>query len=1119
MFISNLHWGLVVRLLAVFFLCLSLQVIASQAGKQKVTVIASDVPLETVFKQIERQTGLRFTYAVDALDVSERVTISFKTKMLDEVLGELLGKKGIIWQYRGGTISLKMRGEMIKMVQIGSEPPITVTGRVVDAKGSPVLGATITVKGGKKGTMTNGQGIFKLDLDGVNFDAVLRISSVGYETKEIAISQDNCKDIIIQINSTNNMLDETVIIGYGKTTKRLNTGNVTTVKAEEIIKQPVDNPLYALQGRVPGLIVTPTTGLSGGPVNIEIRGRNTIRAAGTSGGGETSPLIVIDGLPVLNNVRGLGGDALGLTQFSTLSFLNPNDIESIEVLKDADATSIYGSRGANGVLLITTKRGQSNGSKISISTQTGWSTVPTRIKMLNLDQYINIRKQGYKNSGFDVSTLNKSRGNSDLTFFDQTRYTDWQDVLIGGTGKYTDLQGTLYGGGQYIHYTLGGTYHRQTTVFPGGKYDQRANIHFNMNSSSINKKLRSSITTNFLSNYTDYPGFDFTSIALTLAPNSPNMLTEDGKINWEPLPSGNSSWENPYTQLAKSYEAKVKNLLANAELAYEVIESLNIKAQFGYSLLSGSSFRKEILKAVSPPETINDPITSNFYNNEVTNFSFEPQANYITTIGRGRLEALIGGSIQNSRTSNQMIYASGYNNDALVRNLDAATTYRGNNSSSEYKYCAIFGRIHYNLLNKYILNINVRRDGSSRFGPGRQFGTFGSVGAAWVFSEETYIKDNLSGLSFGKIRASYGASGNDGIGDYGYLDKYTPIDVGEPYQGLRGYRTQGLFNEYYGWEITKKLELALETGFFKDKVVFSPVFYSNKSSNQLLSYIFPSMVGSGSPLYNLPASIKNYGFEATLQIENIKTKSLTWNTSINFSLNRNKLVSFPELEKSPYYGALEVGRPFTGEVKALKSAGVDPKTGQYQFYDINGNVTLNPEDPSRLDGGYFLRIMLGPKFYGGVSNSITYKGINLSLFVQFVKQTGYNPLSRFLMLPGTRTNLPAEYSSYWQSSDQNGAFQKPSVIVTTELRNSARRLSNSDFNFVDASFIRFKNVSLSYSVPTSILRNIKLTELKLFIHMQNLFTITNYKGYDPETQTLDRIPPLRTITAGINIVL
>ncbi|MBW8685575.1 SusC/RagA family TonB-linked outer membrane protein [Chitinophaga rhizophila] len=1103
----------------VVLLCLQQESYAVPFQGKPVSITIKNSSLADVLRQVSKKSGL-YIYFQDAdLAGHKNVSLDVKNRPVENVLHELLDERGFAWvEVSENTIAVKKKFAIEEhRVDMDTVKTITVTGKVVDEKGEPVIGATVQVKGSNMGTITSTSGDFVLN--DIKTNASIVVTNVSFVPEEIPVKGRRTIGRIL-LKGKVGELDEIVVIPYGTTTKRLTTSSIVSIKKEEIEMQPVNNPLYALQGRVAGLQVTPTTGVAGGAVNIQIRGKNSLNF-------KSEPLVVVDGLPIVNNIPGLDGPSL--YQISSLSFINPNEIESIDVLKDADATSIYGSRGANGVILITTKKGKKGATKIDINAQTGWATVPKRVSLMNTPQYIEMRREAFTNSGVDFVNTHpygipeyKYQVAPDLFIWDQNRYTDWQKELLGNAARYNDFQGNISGGGDNIAFDIGGNFHKETTVFAGDNSDQKGSGRMSLTGTSNNKKFQATVTASYMIDKNTLPGVDFTRAALTLAPNAPSIYNEDGSLNWAPQPSGNRSWTNPYAELSKTYESKITNLLTSANLSYTILPGLTARTTLGYSELNGKSFRKTFPFAGRAPEDLQDPFASSAFNtNSVRNLNIEPQLNYSLDINEGNLDVLLGGSIQHTNNEAQVINASGFQSDALLKNLSSAASYIIRNTSSQYKYAAVFGRITYNFKKEFIVNMNVRRDGSSRFGPGNQFGSFASVGAAWIFTQQSFIKNNLKALSFGKIRFSYGSSGNDGITDYAYFERYGSINASDPYQGTRGYTTLGLYNTDYAWETTKKTEYALELGFWEDRLFFTGSHFRNKSNNQLVVYPYPSMAGFGVTFVNSPALVQNTGIEFIIRTENIKNRQFTWSTSFNFTRNRNKLLSFPDLEKSASYGLYEIGRPFYGELKAFKSAGIDPKTGQYQFLNSNGTITLDPSEPDRLDYGQHQRIFTEPKFYGGLSNTFSYKGFSLDVFLQFTKQTGTSFLNEYVNTPAgfLPINLPSEYLQRWRSSEDASKIAKVYGTFSDEYFRSSSLWAQSDANYVDASFIRLKNLSLSYSIPEIWKNRLHVNNVKVYLHAQNLITLTNYRGLDPETQTISALPPLRTLSVGIQISL
>jgi hypothetical protein len=449
-----------------------------------------------------------------------------------------------------------------------------------------------------------------------------------------------------------------------------------------------------------------------------------------------------------------------------------------------------------------------------------------------------------------------------------------------------------------------------------------------------------------------------------------------------------------------------------------------------------------------------------------------------------------------------------------MQSLGQATQYSFiSNTTSEYKYNAGFARLSYNWLDKYLINLSGRRDGSSRFGPGRQFGNFGSIGSAWIFSQENFVKSALTFLSFGKLRFSYGTSGNDGIGDYQFMELYNPVTLPESYRGIKLISSSGLSNPYFGWESVTKMEVGLDLGFFKDRLNLSASHFRNRSSNLLGIYFLPGIAGPGYITINQPALIQTMGWEFIMSSRNISGSQFTWNSSFNFTVIRNKkLADNDGNRRKP-----GLGQPFYGYTGVAVFNGVDPATGQYQFLAPDKTSTFIPSNAAQKT------IMIDPAFDGGFSNSFTYKRFSLDVFLQFKKQNGKNYIYQF-GLPGSQNNQPVEVVNRWRAPGDVAPIQRSTggrvnPVPDITLFDAYNAVSNSTAGWVDASFIRVKTVSLSYSISDSWKKKMHLQAFRIFAQGQNLFTLTKYKGTDPETQLPFALPPLRTITAGIQITL
>lgn len=1103
----------IMKLTTIIILAACLHTSAKGVAQQTITFSGKEVSLESVFSAIKKQTNYRFFFNTDMLTNASKVTLDVKNAQIEQVMNMALKDQPLTFTIKGRTIFVmkKVEEEKKGVMVAPTGDPITVSGRVTDENGDPLAGANVKVKGGNNGVTTDGQGRFTLN--NVDPNASLEVSFVGRETEILSVKGKTV--FSVALGQRQSILDETVVIAYGTTTKRFNTGNISSIKAADIDKQPVNNLLLTLQGRVPGLFITQANGISGSGVTVRIQGQNSILNG-------NDPLYVIDGVPLffqlpstgLDGILGTSGAGTGVRAAgSPLSYINPSDIESIEVLKDADATAIYGSRAANGAILITTKKGKSGKVKLDFKVQQGWGAVTRKMPMLDTRQYLDMRYEAYRNDGIELSTLSPNSSNIDLLQWDTTRFTDWQKNLIGNTASYTSINSGISGGTALLQYLFSATYHRETTVFPlpSEFADEKGSVHLNITSNSANQKFKVQFTSNYLIDNNLLPQSDLTQLALPMEPIAPMIYNEDGTLNWELNSDGAATWQNPLQYKLIKYKNKTTNFINNLVLNYRVVDGLEIGSSFGYSVLQTNDFSGTPLVAIMPQDRPNSQRTSSFGNRDLSSWIVEPQISYKTNLSNIKISAIIGSTIQQNNTKGNQISARGFNSDEILENLSAATTISGSSYVAQYKYNALFGRLNLQFLDKYIINFSARRDGSSRFGVESQFNNFGSIGVAWIISEEKFVKENLRFISFAKIKGSYGTTGSDQIEDYKYLNLYGSFGFGNPYQNVPALYPRGLANPYLEWEETKKLQGGVEVGLIKDRVLIGITYARNRSSNQLLSYSLPTITGFGAITTNFPATVQNASWEGSIQSTNIVNRKFKWTSSFNLTIPRNKLIAFPNLEMSSYSRRLIINQPLVF-TRASRFLGADPVTGIYQVLDSNGNATFTPTFP----GDYPLLVTTYPKFYGGFQNSFTYGKFNIDFLVQFVKQVA--PVMTFgngFRTPGQfragTSNQPKTVINRWQKPGDITNIQKYSTLDDNSIAFA------SDAGYGDASFIRLKNLAISWQLPNIWSDNIRLRDCRVFVQGQNLLTFTDYEGMDPESQSVSQLPPLRILTVGFQV--
>jgi TonB-linked SusC/RagA family outer membrane protein len=1053
-------------------------------------------PLSYALKLLHDESGLTFFYPSEKIANYTSVTLAIKTRTLEATIELLLANTGLEFKQQDNDIIIFEKASL--QLQTNRQP-VLLNGRVVDESNRPMPGVIIKEKGTNLGWSTNTTGQFSALI--TSPEAILQFSFLGYLTQEIPVGKLK-SPLVIVLKEDIGRLNEVQIIAYGTTTKRENTGDVSTVSAKTIEQYPTTNVLDVLQGSVPGLNIYKNTGNANGSYKVQIRGIN-----GVNGG---APLYVIDGIPYqggsydsqnlnlgANTANGKSGSG-----YDALSFINPADIESISVLKDADATAIYGSRGADGVILITTKKGVTGAPKIDISLYSGVNDVAHMQPMLNEQQYLHMRREAKANDHSPILPTDYDINGT----WDTTRNENWQKQLIGGFGHLTNAQLGISGGSPLVQYRISGGYNRTTNLEQLGGSDESGNLHVSLTSSTADNKFTVSFTGGYLYDINTMPQSDLIS-DISLAPDAPPLNNSNGTLNFQ-----NNTFSNPL--VVKNYinSSPSNNLLSSVSLSYRPIKDLEIRLTTGYNKQAVNEFLGTPT-TVSPPYLVGTSF-SNFTYNTNTSWSLEPQVNYNKSIGKGKLSVTVGTSLQSEASASTELLVTGYNSDLLLKSISGGTTITSVTpySYSPTKFSAVFGRVMYNWNNKYNIDLSARDDGSSNFGEHKQFHVFSAVGANWIFSEESFFKNNLPVLNFGKLRASYGSTGRDNISPYSYLSTYN--NNGLSYQGTAGLIPTRLPNPDLSWETTKKAELSLELQFFAGRIDFQTNFYRNRTSGILNGSLLSEVTGFQSINENLPAIIQNQGFDASLTTTNIRSINFNWSTTVLFTRDRNDLVSYPNLQTSAYANLYIIGQP-VNIVKAYRFAGVNPQTGVYQFYTANGAITSLPSAADKT-----ATININPDFYGSVQNSFRYKQFTLNFSFRFIKQKGENAFYNLSIIP------PGFTSNVNYNTLVLNRWQKPGDITNIQrygtnfsLLFAQEYATQSNFAYGDASYIRLQNLSLAYQLPMKFTNKLGIQSAQIFVQGDNLWTITGYNGIDPENQSIYSLPPLRTMTAGLRLTL
>jgi TonB-linked SusC/RagA family outer membrane protein len=1135
--------------LTTLMLFLAFMQVSAGSLAQKVTLLERNASLTTVFEQIRNQTGYDFAYTTATIKAAKPVTINVKNTNLTEVLNQIFSGQPLNYSIENKSVVISIKEasfleQLSEKVKTALKIPADVGGTVTDTLGNPLIGASVFVKGTKLATRTDNKGNFSFP-NLAQGKYIFVVSYIGYEKVEINITNTgtNLKvGVVLRLGTSK--LDQVQVIAYGTQSRRFSVGSVSTITAEDIEKQPVTNPLLALQGLAPGLNVTSTSGIPGAQVLVQVRGQNTLNLNPSINPSKPydQPLFIIDGVPFAaqnNNVNQFASlvsaqrnassisPSVGLSPFNNI---DPAGIESISILKDADATSIYGTQGSNGVIIITTKKGKAGATTFDLNVNTGFNSAGRPVQLLNTQQYLQFRRDAFMADGITPSSspTNYSAYAPDLTIYDQNRYSDWQNVIYGRNTSNTDVHASLSGGAGNNTFLISGGFNRSTYNYPGDFADQRYTLHSNLNHSSKNGKLTVDLITDFGYEQNTSAGYGGAQAAI-LPPNLPDLLDPSGNLVWKYKNIVDLTSSQFYSSLKQPTNLQNYNLNTSFRVSYKLFTGLTLSANLGYNRNNTDE------NSITPGSSLNPSSRSflrqaNFSTNNYQALNIEPQINYTKNIGKGTFNALLGSTYKKNINNSTYTDGQGYANDNFLGSINAAPTVNAMDASSIYKYSAVFARLNYIYDNKYILNLTGRRDGSSNFGPGRQFGNFGSFGAGYIFSEESAIKRLFPVLSYGKISGSYGTSGSDGIKPYQYQALYASLPSYLPgFQGIRPSSPSNLYNPDYSWALKKSLNLALDLGFFKNRLLLNATYYRNREGNQLVDYPLPVQSGMASVLGNLDATVQNKGFEFSINSTNINTKDFSWKTNFNISFNRNKLVSFTNLESSSYSTMYSIGQS-TSIIYGYNYKGVNPTTGLFEFYKADGTTSYSPEYGIAAAGGDQVAIAdREVKYMGGFGNTFSYRRFSLFIFCQFANQNAPNYLFQAYSTNklGFLYNVPVEVlGNYWKSPGDVAQLQRltssnnsPFIASAgTSAIGTALQFAQSSGVYGNDTYLRVKTVSLAYELPSTLLNKLHIKGARVFANGQNLLTATNYKVGDPEQPgSYSSFPVQRVLAFGLNL--
>ena len=1161
----SIKWFLIkaMRLTMIQFVLLGLLCSAALAGKtnaqellsKEISLSSESIEVKSILAQIEQQAGVRFVYSTNTIQARQKVSLSVTKSKLSDVLDKLLVPLSISYELEGTRILLHRRP--VETVAPEAAVEKTISGKVTDEKGEALPGVSIILKGTQQGTSTDADGRYQITApDG---DPVLIFSFVGYLSQEKTIGSASVLDV--QLATDTKSLQEVVVVGYG-TQKRANvTAAISSVPMGEIKDMAVSNVATALQGKIPGVVIQQNNGTPGSTPAIKVRGFGSISAG-------NAPLIVIDGNIVNANI---------------FSNLNPNDIESMDVLKDASSTAIYGSKGSNGVILITTKKGKSGKPSVNLDVFTGFQQVSKKIDLINSQQFADFGKDASNNAyldnikGASISDPNSARPTDYLRYryprgevfdwldFDNPAkvaalpYTDYQDEIFR-TAKMSSYQLSASGGSEKARYSISGGYLQQDGIIKRSSLDRytlRANVEVDV-LPSLKVGLNLNPTYKIQQEVKDAGHWADNAVvnsALSVMPMIP-IYAADGSYTSQTAfaaPYNYPGITNPVANITEYNSQYLStNLLANAyaqlnlfkDLTYRVTGNIN----FGGNRRNSYRTSKMPLNQILPPSVS----TGLAYSDQGLSWLFNQTLNYSKSFKDiHNFDVLIGMESTKFQYQDSQGTGSSYPNDVVetLNGSASGTTTTSVSSKVENASASYFARANYNYKGKYLLNVSVRRDGSSIFGSDNRWGTFPAGSVGWRISEESFMKA-LRPVSEAKLRVSYGLAGNNAFSsNYPYVATLRSDNYSFNNNLVNGLAPSSLANPLLGWERSQQLDAGIDLGFFNNRMLLIVDYYQRTTKDLLLSVNVPTLTGFSSAVKNI-GQMQNKGWEFGLNTRNL-TKALIWNTSLNISFNRNKVIALgptgDPIRSASGVGETnitQIGSPI-GSFYGYRQLGVfkdqadldsyphDPtsRPGDVKYEDVNKDGKIDANDRTIIGNNQ-------PDFIYGMTNTLSYKGFDLNISVQGSQGGEILNLSRrfFENLEGNANQLSTVLTR-WRSAADPGDGVTPRANARTTGNNNAISTRWVE----DGSYLRIQNVSLGYQLPSSVISKLKLQQVRVYASAQNLFTFTKYLNFNPEVSNYEgatvattgtplpgplasgvdygSYPLARTFTIGINIGL
>jgi TonB-dependent starch-binding outer membrane protein SusC len=1128
----------IMKLTTVLLIAACLQVSAN-GFSQKVTINESNISLKRVFEIVRQQTGYQFFYADETLADAKRVSLNVQRQSIKEVLDLCFKDQQLDYTITENTIIVKRKPNMApEVLPIPPPPPLMaeVKGTVTDDKGQPLEGATVLIKNKPGGVKTNASGNFSIDVEP---NAVLVISYVGFETVEV---RPGTKTVLsISLKPTISSGEQVIVVGYGTAKKKELTTAISSISAATVEKLSITRIEQALQGNAAGVLILNQNGQPGDKPMIRIRGTGTNNSP--------DPLFLVDGFPV-----------------GSIEYLNPSDIERIDVLKDAASAAIYGARGANGVILITTKQGKRTGSSLSYDGYVGWQTAWKKVDVLNASEYATLMNESYYNLN-PTGTTPPYANPAALGVG-----TNWQDLLFNKNAPVQSHQVTASGGNEKSNYLASFAYFDQQGIIGGDNSKfKRYSLRLNMDQ-KVSSFLK--LGTNMVFVHSDRnaifdngdQGGSVVGHALNIDPITPLYETDPTKLasyNVNAVKNGSNiygisplaTYPNPLAQMQiLNGNNKIDKLFGNVYGEVNLYKGLKFKSSYGIDLSNNTSNQLTPIYFLLSGSGQTFSTVRKSMSRSLT-WQTENVLSYSKSIkGKHNVEALVGQSAFKFFTEN----LNGQRNDPspvdpYLWYLDVATDIASTQASGGADVrtmASYFGRVAYNYNGKYFLSGVIRRDGSSRFGRNNPYATFPSASAAWLISKENFFKSNMVNLL--KLRASWGQNGNENLGSsFPWAStinfngqQYTFLNSGGVEYFQSGASLGRISNPFLKWETSEQTNIGVDAELWKGKLSITADYYIKKTKDLLIAPDVPLIVGFLAPFVN-GGSVENKGVELSLNYRGKIANKLSTNVSFNISTNKNKVTGINNSSKviggASYINMgsitrMTVGEPigyFWGQVTGgifQSQAEVDAytwtnpttsvvnkiqpnaKAGDLKFLDNNNDGRINDLD----------RVNIGdpnPKYVTGLTINLEYKNFDFSILT--IGMFGHKVFNGNYRFDKAISNLPAKYLDRWTPSNTN-------TDIPRFVAGSPNFSTVSDFYLESGNFIRAKNIQIGYSLPQAWISRAKLSSLRFYIAVDNAFTITKYSGFDPEigatsplSMGIDRgvYPQSRAFRLGVNLKL